>query len=80
MVMGATPNGVTRAIQVLQFVYAAMPSQVRLILAESLLSWAAKAKDQALAELAGGPRASTAPDFQPITPHDFQTEGRSRPY
>lgn len=81
MVPGATPTGVTKALQVLGFVYAAMPSQVRLILAESVLTWAEKAKAQALAELAGGPRAPTGPhDFTPITPHDFTAEGRTRPY
>lgn len=79
--MQGTPSGVTRAIQVLSFVYGAMPSQVRLILAESVLTWAEKAKAQALVELAGGPHSPTGPDdFAPIMPNGFTTEGRTRPY
>ena len=66
----AKPGGVTKALQLLQFMYGAMPSQVRLVLAESVLEWAEKAKAQALAELATGPQAPQSPmhDFSPIWP------------
>jgi len=60
----AAPTGVTKALQLLQFLYNAMPSQVRLVLAQAVLEWAEKAKDQALAELANGPPAPPGPrDF-----------------
>jgi hypothetical protein len=71
----ATPGGVTKALQLLQFLYNAMPSQVRLVLAESVSTWAERAKAQALAELAGGPQSPPT-----ATPHDFTTVGHSRPY
>lgn len=74
---GAAPGGITKAIQLLSFLYAALPSQLRLLLAESALSWAQKAKDQALSELAGGPRSPTGPDFTPITPHGCDSRPRS---
>lgn len=66
---GANPTGVTKALQLLQFLYNAMPSQVRLVLAQAVLEWAEKAKDQALGELANGPPA-------PSGPHDFVGHGR----
>lgn len=69
-----TAPGVTRALQLLQFLYNAMPSQVRLILAQAVCEWAERAKAQALAELSGGPQ-SPAPQA-----HDFTTEGHTRPY
>lgn len=67
-----TPGGVTKALQLLQFLYNAMPSQLRLILAQAVSEWADRAKAQALAEMAGGPQA-------PPTPHDFTTVGHTRP-
>lgn len=70
-----TTPGVTKALQLLQFLYNAMPSQLRLILAQAVCEWAERAKAQALTELAGGPQAPA-----PQTPHDFTTEGHSRPY
>lgn len=66
--------GVTRALQLLQFLYNAMPSQLRLILAQAVCEWAERAKAQALAELAGGPQSPPQPA------HDFTVEGHSRPY
>lgn len=67
-----TPGGVTKALQLLQFLYNAMPSQLRLILAQSVSEWAERAKAQALAEMAGGPQA-------PMPPHDYTTVGHTRP-
>lgn len=69
----STP-GVTRALQLLQFLYNAMPSQLRLILAQAVSEWAERAKAQALAEMAGGPQSP------PQTPHDFTTQGHTRAY
>jgi hypothetical protein len=71
---GANTPGVTKALQLLQFLYNAMPSQLRLILAQAVCEWAERAKAQALAELAGGPQSP------PQQAHDFTTEGHSRPY
>ncbi len=63
------PSGVTKALQLLQFIYNAMPSQVRLILAQSVLEWAERARDKAVAEMANGPQAP------PGSPHDYTTQG-----
>jgi hypothetical protein len=70
---GQNTPGVTKALQLLQFLYNAMPSQIRLVLAQAVSEWAERAKAQALAELAGGPQS-------PPMPHDFTTQGHTRPY
>lgn len=72
MAVSGAPPGVTRALQLVQFLYNAAPSQLRLIIAQAVLEWAERAKAQALGELSGGPQA-------PPTPHDFTTVGHTRP-
>jgi hypothetical protein len=67
------PAGITKALQLLQFLYNAMPSQLRLILAQAVCEWSERAKAQALAELAGGVQSPPQP------PHDFTVEGYPRP-